>query len=61
MKFLSRLDPMTVLLLVVIFGVVITMSAQVASQPPASKATTAQVIPADPADQAAAKNHPGES
>ncbi len=32
MKFLARLDPMTVLMLVVIFGVVITMSTQAVSK-----------------------------
>ncbi len=60
MKFLSRLDPMTVLILVVIFGVVITISTQVANQAPASK-VTAQVMPVDSADQAPIRNHPGES
>jgi len=60
MKFLSKLDPMTVLVLVVIFGVVITMSAQVASQTPASKAT-AQVVPIDSAAQVPLRSHSNES
>ncbi|NOX91705.1 MAG: hypothetical protein GXP18_04420 [Gammaproteobacteria bacterium] len=60
MKFLSRLDPMTVLMLVVIFGVVITMSTQVTQQTSVSEATI-QVIQIDSTGLAPAKNHPGES
>ncbi len=60
MKFLSKLDPMTVLMLVVIFGVVITMSTQAMKQTSASEATV-PVIPIDSAGLAPARNHPGES
>jgi len=60
MKFLSRLDPMTVLMLVVIFGVLITMSTRFVRQTSASEAA-AQVVPVDSVRLAPAKNHPGES
>jgi len=60
MKFLSRLDPMTVLMLVVILGVVVTMSTQVTGQTPDSKAT-AQAMTTDSTDQALVRNHPDES
>ncbi len=60
MKFLSRVDPMTVLMLVVIFGVVITMSAQIVKQAPVSKVTV-QVVPVDSIGLALVKSHPGES
>ena len=43
MKFLAKLDPMLILMLVVIFGVVITMSTQAATQLSASK-TTVQAV-----------------
>ena len=38
MKFLSKLDPMTVLMLVVIFGVVITMTSQASTSDPITQA-----------------------
>lgn len=51
MKFLARLDPMTVLMLVVIFGVVITMSTQAVSKT-STTASAAQAVQVDvPADQ----------
>lgn len=46
MKFLAKLDPMTVLMLVVIFGVVITMSTQAVSQTSANTAA-AQAVQVD--------------
>ena len=60
MKFLSRLDPMTVLVVVVTLGVVITMSTQVVSQTSASEAT-AQAIPVDSASLASARSQLDES
>ena len=50
MKFLSKLDPMTVLMLVVIFGVVITMAAQASTQA-TTQATTQVVSEAMPGNQ----------
>jgi len=46
MKFLAKLDPMLVLMLVVIFGVVITMSTQAATQT-SVKGANAQAIQVD--------------
>jgi len=60
MKFLSKLDPMTVLMLVVIFGVVVTMSTQVVKQTPVSEAT-AQVMPVDSVNLVPVRHHSGES
>ncbi len=60
MKFLSKLDPMTVLMLVVIFGVVITMSTQAVKQTSVSEATT-HIMPVDSAGLASTRNHSGES
>lgn len=43
MKFLLKLDPMLVLVLVVIFGVVITMSTQASTQAPENAASVQAV------------------
>lgn len=59
MKFLSKLDPMTILMLVVIFGVVITMSTQAATE--ASGEPSAQAVQLDPAIVTAAKHRVGKS
>lgn len=60
MKFLSKLDPMTILMLVVVFGVVITMAAQAAVQVSES-ATTAQAVQVDSAELVVTTRHVGES
>jgi len=60
MKFLFKLDPMMVLMLVVIFGVVITMSTQVMKQASVSEAA-AQVMPVNSANLTPVRNYPGES
>ncbi|MCF6257029.1 MAG: hypothetical protein L3J98_00325 [Gammaproteobacteria bacterium] len=60
MKFLSKLDPMTVLMLVVIFGVVITMSTQAVKQTSVSEAT-AHVMPVESVGLIPIRNHSGES
>ena len=59
MKFLSKLDPMTILMLVVIFGVVLTMAAQ-ASVQSADEAATAQAVQVESADSVA-NRHTGKS
>jgi hypothetical protein len=43
MKFLAKLDPMLILVLVVIFGVVITMTTQAATQSSVSSASAQAV------------------
>jgi hypothetical protein len=60
MKFLSKLDPMTILMLVVIFGVVITMSTQAATKASGSE-PTAQAVQVDSADASPIKRHVGKS
>ncbi|HEC20742.1 MAG TPA: hypothetical protein ENI97_15620 [Gammaproteobacteria bacterium] len=66
MKFLAKLDPMTVLLLVVIFGVVITMSTQAspraATQVSVDDANTqTQMTPLKATSLATAKTPSGKS
>ncbi len=60
MKLLFKLDPMTVLMLVVIFGVVITMSTQVVKQTSVNEAA-AHVMPVESAGLIPIRNHLGES
>jgi hypothetical protein len=60
MKFLSKLDPMTILMLVVVFGVVITMSTQAATESSAGE-PTAQAVQVAPAAMTAAEHRVGKS
>ena len=60
MKFLSKLDPMLVLMLVVIFGVVITMSTQASTQSSVSEAT-AQAVQVAPGGQGSTHRRLDES
>lgn len=60
MKFLSKLDPMTILMLVVIFGVVITMAAQ-ASVQSSGDGTTVQAVQVESAEVVVANRHTGKS
>jgi hypothetical protein len=60
MKFLSKLDPMTILMLVVIFGVVITMSTQAATKTSGS-GPTAKAVQVDAVDMSSVKRHLGKS
>lgn len=61
MKFLSKLDPMLVLMLVVIFGVVITMSTQAATQSSVGGATAQAVQVNAPDGKALASRRLDES
>lgn len=56
MKFLAKLDPMLILVLVVIFGVAITMSTQAATKSSAG-VTTTQAMQVDAVDNQTPTSH----